>query len=373
MKIKLPKSVLHEALSTVKETLPIKSTSPVLTYIVFDATEALTITTSNGSDVSVFKPVSTTIESAGRVGVLADLVKIVSQCDEDDISIETLGSGDKIKLTCGTYSAELGSRSGEALDEFPEVPTLSGDSLDIPLTPIFTTYMKICDSSICIDKGRTNLLGLKVEIGKEFIALSSTDSHRLSRAVVPVALEDGFEVHGKDSWIDERKLIQYVVSKESVGILKKKQWTNATIGYDNHLVFNREDLTLYCGLQQNDFLDFSKHLKDLSGPEITAQTKAFKKALNRVSIFSEEDKKSREVSFYVNGNQMKLFSAYGNGKRTDNVPVTFDGELEFAIRSNYLIEYLSSEPEDSVQFKISKNRMIFEKENFVHVVGLING
>lgn len=373
MKVTVSREELNNGLSYLKECLLAKSEVPIFTYIILETKNSnLVLSTSNGKDIATYTIFEVNIEQEGSIGIVNDFVKIIGQCEAEEVTLNLIKE-DTTHITCGKYSAKLSTRTKEALDEFPELPEASS-TVAVPI-PDIKEHLKYCGVTVGEDEDNIKTVGLNIEISKDRLTLQATDGQRLTHCISEIKVPEEFATIKGSNWIEEKELLRFIVDKHSVKILKKNTWEEILIGFDNHILFKSEKAELYVNLRQNDFVDFTAHLQDLSGAEVSVNKLALKKALGRVVIFSEESKKTQDVSFHLKDGKMILFGGFEKGTSKEELEVSFTGDAKFIIKSSYLIEYINSTSDTDLNFKLAESggqfvKLIVDKEGFTHIIAL---
>lgn len=176
LKITVNRDDLLRELHAAKLVVETKTTIPILTNLLLEATETgLAITATNLTrTVQTFAPAR--VESMGKITVparkLYDYIKLLPM---GDIKIEE-GENGWVKLRAGRSNTKM---VGMSAKNFPLIPSYAGEALALPTETLRTMLSKVA-LAISDEETRYTLNGALFELKGARMRLVATDGHRLA-------------------------------------------------------------------------------------------------------------------------------------------------------------------------------------------------
>jgi DNA polymerase-3 subunit beta len=121
-------------------------------------------------------------------------------------------------------------------------------------------------------------------------------------------------------------------------------------GDDNHLFFQLGDRLLLSRKLTGNFPDFERVLPKEQPNSIAVNREEFRKAIERVSQFSDE--RSRAIRVQAVAGEVKIHSSLSEtGESEESLPVEYEGgAVEIGFNAGYLLDFLRAVPEEQVAF-----------------------
>lgn len=190
MKFHTDKATLTQYLAIVSKAIPSRPAGhPILSNVLIDAIDdQVTLT---GYDLS----------TGIRVGFDVDVVEsgittvpaksfgdIVSKLPDGDLMVSLEDDQLAIKASCGTYQFATLPAS-----EYPELPTVSGDSVVLPAA-VLINGCNATAASASVDPTKQILQGIQLKTDGSKMTMATTDGHRLAVFTNPVETTNPFEL-----------------------------------------------------------------------------------------------------------------------------------------------------------------------------------
>jgi len=336
MKIYINNEVLINSLTKVIGVIERRQTLPILSNVFFNLSDGILKLT--GTDLEVQISSVCNVDTTESIKATLPGRKLIDICRslEKDSEITMNFKEDKVLLQAGKSRFTLRVLAADEFPLFDEQQYLSQLSLD--KTVLHKAFHK---TTFCMAQQdiRYYLNGLMLEIKQGNIQTVASDGHRLAL----------FHTDLKNQDISMSQAI--IPRKAAQEILKLLDSTESDIDIKiakNHINFLIGNVELNAKLIDGRFPDFKNVIPDQSPHSFTIDKQAFKAALSRVSILSNE--KYRGIRLDLNEN---LISISANNPERDEaeeaVTVDYSGEnISMGFNSSYLMEALSAIESDEV-------------------------
>lgn len=184
MDISIARGELLDALSTVGKGISSRSTLPILSGILFDASGETVTMQSTDLEISIKHACPARVDEPGQIVVPGKLLtEIVRSLPEAAVNISKT-SPDKVSVSCLQSRFDVKTLSPE---DFPKFPEVSPDrSAAIP-TQTLVSVVRQVGKAVSRDDARVILTGILLSIDGAALKMVATDSYRL--AVREVLLE----------------------------------------------------------------------------------------------------------------------------------------------------------------------------------------
>src|SRR5271157_6476605 len=198
--------------------------------------------------------------------------------------------------------------------------------------------------SISSEESRFTLNGALMVLRKGGLAMVATDGHRLAM------VESSADLPGITG------AYRALLPKKAMSEIQKLAGDSdpAAIvhfsGDENHLFFQLGDRLLLSRKLTGNFPDFERVLPKEQPHSIAVDREEFRKAIERVSQFSDE--RSRAIRVQAAPGEVKIHSSLSEtGESEESLPVEYEGgEVEIGFNAGYLLDFLRAVPEQQVAF-----------------------
>jgi DNA polymerase-3 subunit beta len=341
MKFTVTRNSLLNELNLVQGVIEKKSTIPILSNILVEASgEHIDITATDldvtircGCPASVLAEGTTTI-SARR---LFDIVRLLPEGANIDFS---LLENDWVELRSGNSEYKIVALPKE---NFPSIPEAAPATAQIP-GGLLRSMIQRTMFAITQEESRYSLNGALLVLLPGEIRMVATDGHRLALVC------KGMEVSGVD--VEVRALIPRKTLVE-IQKLIGDQDTLIEFGRDeNHLFFTVGGKRLVSRILAGQFPNYELVIPHENDKYIVASARALGDGIRRAAIMSDEKFKAIRLSFKTAAIELTASCAEA-GEAREVVPVEFEGEsIDIGFNPLYLLDFIGACASDSVSIAI---------------------
>ena len=267
MRFQANRDVFSEAVSFAVKLLPQRTTLPILSGVLIEATATGLILSSFDYEVSAQTEIVAEVEETGKVLVSGRLLaEIASRLPNAPVRFSTENS--RIKVSCGSASFTLLSMP---VEEYPSIPQVSTQSGLVPAEEFAAAVAQVAVAA-SRDDVTPVITGVQLEVTENSLSLVATDRYRVAvreidwdsgsntaagtiTALVPArTLQEVGKTFGHSGTIsvsitnsDDRELIAFTANKKTVtSLLIKGNFPPVRrlfpTAVDNYAVMNTADL-----------------------------------------------------------------------------------------------------------------------------------
>jgi DNA polymerase-3 subunit beta len=189
VKFQVNRDVLSEAVSFAVKMLPARTTLPILSGVLIEAsTEGLTLS-SFDYEVSTQTKVAATVDQPGRVLVSGRLLaEIANRLPNAPVTFETVES--RIQVSCGPANFTLLSMP---VEEYPTIPQIEGETGVLPAEDFSAAVAQVAVAA-SRDDVTPVITGVQLEISGNSLSLVATDRYRVAIRDIPWESTGGTDV-----------------------------------------------------------------------------------------------------------------------------------------------------------------------------------
>ena len=175
MKFQVNRDVFSEAVSFAVKLLPQRTTLPILSGVLIEATESGLTLSSFDYEVSAQTSIAAEIEEMGRILVSGRLLAdIASRLPNAPVQFSTEDS--RIKVTCGSAHFTLLSMP---VEEYPTLPQVAEQSGLLPADDFAAAVAQVAVAA-SRDDVTPVITGVQLEISQDSLSLVATDRYRVA-------------------------------------------------------------------------------------------------------------------------------------------------------------------------------------------------
>jgi DNA polymerase-3 subunit beta len=335
MKFTITRERLHEGLVAVAASVPSKTTLPVLSNILVEATADGVRLSGTDLDIAVSTTVPAEVDAEGAVTVPAKkLLEIVRELPSAAIRVAVSGE-QRVNLECGRSRFKL---LGIPREEFPNFPPVSfDDSWSVTSSDLQKLINHVSFAS-STEESRPILNGVLWELRSDVMRMVATNGHRLARLDVPVSRGTA----SADLIVPPKALDQV---RRLFGPADELEIARS----DNHLGFRTGTTLVFTRLIEGPYPNYDQVIPKDNDRECTVEKDSLASALRRVGVVASDQ--THRVRLQFSGGSLKLsVSTPDLGEAQDEISVTYDGDqLEIGFNATYLLEILKYMPTDEVR------------------------
>lgn len=327
MKFSIDKHYLIEPLKKVASALPSKDIIPILSGILFNASdEGLTMTAGNTEFFvsAVVDPDNFELNQTGSIVLPGSTVLEIVQKSNSDLTFEVKGTAVAIKTSTNKFKL-----NGIESDDFPVIPNVNAETITLQGKMFKKLIHKTLFATADEKAAMPIITGINFEFSNDHIKATATNRTRLARSEIPYDANIEFST---------------VVSSESLNAFLKvatDKEIEFKFAYDGFLA-TMEGLTFWSRVLEGTYPAVGPLLNVHSNYSAVFDTKEMILALENVEIVAKEDK-VRKAKMTIS-NELLLESMAKGGNAAVSVPLSdVQGEgMVIAFNIKYFIDALKS-------------------------------
>jgi DNA polymerase III subunit beta len=188
VKFQVNRDVFSEAVSFAVKLLPQRTTLPILSGVLLEATESVLTLSSFDYEVSAQTEVAAEIEEPGRVLVSGRLLaEIASRLPSAPVVFSTEDS--RITVSCGSAHFTLLSMP---VEEYPTLPQIAASSGSLPAEAFANAVAQVAVAA-SRDDVTPVITGVQLEVSKTSLSLVATDRYRVAVREIEWSAGDSIE------------------------------------------------------------------------------------------------------------------------------------------------------------------------------------
>jgi DNA polymerase-3 subunit beta len=339
MKITISRSELLTALSVVGRGMSARSTLPILSGILFSASEGSVVLQATDLEVSVRHHSPALVENEGQVVLPGKLLTdIVRSLPEAAVTIETEG---EIALVRCQHSSFTVKKLNPA--DFPKFPEVSVDKKIVLASGTLVSMVKQVTRAVSRDETRATLTGVLFAVEGPTVRMVATDSYRL--AVRELVLE---KVAGED--------VEVVIPGKALEEVSKLvgDIDEVSIGVsENQIVFEFGDTTFVTRRIEGTFPNYKQLIPKEAVTNAVVSAEEFTSAVKRVSLMALHNTPLK-IGISVADQTLSLSATTQDvGDASEDLLVKAEGEdVEIAFNHAFLMDGLNSAPAETLRLEV---------------------
>ncbi len=337
MKLTITREQLQEGLVAVAASVPAKTTLPILSNILLEATKDGIRLSGTDLDISVSTTVSASVDQEGAITLPArKLVEIVRELPSAAIRLTASGE-QRVTIECGRSRFKLLGLPREEFPAFPSVKFEGGWRTSSRELQKLIGHVAFAAST---EESRPILNGVLWELRPERMRMVATNGHRLARMDVPTVEASG---------ASQADLIVPPKALEQIRRLFDTDETVEIARSENHLGFRSSVTHIYTRLIEGPYPNYEQVIPRENDKVATADKSALTAALRRMSIVASDQTHRIRMAF-ANGSCKLSVQTPDLGEAQEELNVSYEGDpLEIGFNAAYLLEILKYIPTDEVR------------------------
>jgi DNA polymerase-3 subunit beta len=338
MKFTITRDKLHEGLTAVAASVPVKTTLPVLANILVEASKDGLRLSATDLDIAVSTTIPASVDQEGSLTIPArKLSEIVKELP--NAAIRMTGSGEqRVQIECGRSKFKL---LGISRDEFPAFPQVKFDGGWKVAAKELQKLISHVAFAASTEESRPILNGVLWELRSDRMRMVATNGHRLARMDVPASGQKGSG--GQADLIIPPKALDQITrlfkGDEDIEIGRS----------DNHLGFRSTTTQVFTRLIEGPYPNYEQVIPRENDKSLTADKQALAGALRRMSIVASDQTRRVRMAF-TNGACKLSVQTPDLGEAQEEIAVAYEGDpLEIGFNAQYLLEILKFMPTEEVR------------------------
>lgn len=339
MKFSIARGELLDALSAASRALSSRSTLPILSGVLIEASGDHIVVQATDLEISVKHSVSAGIESEGSAVLPGKLTAdIVRSLTEAAVVIEV--EKDKAQITSESSSFSVKTLSPE---DFPKFPEVEPDRKAILQREAFTSLVTHVSKAVSRDETRPILTGALMALDGPVFRMVATDSYRL--AVKEIVLEK--------PPAEEIEVVVPGRALDEVGRLAADESIEVGVS-ENQVVFSFGKTVFVTRRIEGAFPNWRQLIPKEEGTVLTVNLEEISQAAKRVSLLAQHNTPVRMAASSANQTVTLSATTQDIGEASDDLMAEVSGDdVEIAFNHGFLADGLAVAKGEKVTFDIS--------------------
>jgi DNA polymerase III subunit beta len=337
MKLTITREQLQEGLVAVAASIPAKTTLPILSNILLEATRDGIRLSGTDLDIAVSTVVSASVDQEGAITLPArKLVEIVRELPNAAIRLTAAGE-QRVTIECGRSKFRL---LGLPREEFPAFPGVKFDGGWKAASQDLQKLISHVAFAASTEESRPILNGVLWELKPDRMRMVATNGHRLARMDIPASPAAASE---------QAELIVPPKALEQIRRLFGSDEEVEIARSENHLGFRSATTQVFTRLIEGPYPNYEQVIPRENDKAATADKAALTAALRRMSIVASDQTHRIRMAF-ANGSCKLSVQTPDLGEAQEELGVSYEGDpLEIGFNAAYLLEILKYIPTDEVR------------------------
>jgi DNA polymerase III subunit beta len=331
MEFTVQRNLLLSELNLVQGVIEKKSTIPILSNILLEASGSTLGITATDLDVSICCGCGADVKEEGTLTVSArrlfDIVRLLPE--ESEIRCRLLDN-DWVQIKAGKSEYKV---VGLPRENFPSIPQTPTGGMALPGSDLKSMIQRTM-FAITQEESRYSLNGALLVLGPHDMRMVATDGHRLAVVTKPVELEGVMS--------EVRALIP---RKTLVEILRLLGDTEAAVEFardENHIFFSVHGKKLISRVLAGQFPNYEMVVPRDNDKQVVAPSKELSEGIRRAAVMSDEKLRAVKVTFAAGTAEITASSADA-GEAHEQVEIEYDGSpMSIGFNPQYLLDFLNA-------------------------------
>ncbi len=333
MDISISRQELLKELTAAQSVVERKTTIPILSNFLFEATEDRLLITATDLDQSLRTSCAAKVKKAGACTIparkLFDYIKLLP---DGDLSIKLMDNH-WVQIRSGRSNTKM---VGMARANFPQVPEFPESNVTRIAAPSLKGMIAKTIFAISNEESRYTLNGALLILKAESLAMVATDGHRLAH--VEKTGENLANITGEKKILIPRKALS-----ELQGLLASTDAPEIEFADDDHTLFFRiGGRTLTSRKLTGQFPNYEAVLPRDNNKFLVVRSEELQQSIQRVAQFADE--RSGAIKIRLEQNELRISSSSTDSGESEDVietPYNFDA-IVVGFNSQYLIDFLKA-------------------------------
>jgi DNA polymerase-3 subunit beta len=339
MKFSAARDVLLKPLQAVMGVVERRQTMPILSNVLLVVRDGQLAVTATDLEVELVAQAEVNVDAAGEITVsgrkLLDICRALPEGSDIDMTL----SGDKLTVKSGRSKFTLATLPAA---EFPTVEDIqAGQTIEIAQEALARLIEKT-HFSMAQQDVRYYLNGMLLETAGQHLRAVATDGHRLALC----------ELELPGTALAEQ---QVIVPRKGVLELQRLMSGEGALNIElgsNHVRIQLDGIRFTSKLIDGRFPEYDRVIPRESSNEVTADRSAFRAALQRTAILSNEKYRGIRLIIRDSGVTMQAHNPEQE-EAEEELEVGYSGEdIEIGFNVNYLLDALGAIESEEVTLSV---------------------
>jgi len=341
MKFNTTKDVLIKGLQEVQAAISTKSSLPILSNILMEATDDQLILTTTDLDIGITSKIPTKPQITGAITIPAkkfsDIIKELP--DNEPISI-SVKKNNLVNIECANSSFKI---MGLPKEEFPQLPEIKDkDSLTLPQKKL-KNMLRLTKFAISRDESRYVLNGVLFVIKPSHIRLVATDGRRLAM------VEDKMQL---PKTLEKKFIVPTKAVNELDGSLGDDGEVKISFN-NNQIFFDTGKTRLVSRLIEGEFPNYEQVIPKEAKDKLVTSRDALLSAVKRAALFTNQDSAAVKIDLGKDKIVISKSTPYLGEARIE-VGAEYKGkDITVGFNPEYLIDLLKNINEERIALEVT--------------------
>jgi len=354
MKLVVNKTELFQCLQRIIGVIPIKTTIPVLTNILFELDGQRLRLTGTDLEVSIVTFLNVRGEADGSVAIPAKrLFDIIRELPELPVTFE-IEKNNRILLTTEKGNYKL---AGESSEEYPHIASESFVAQISYSTPRFLRMIDKTVFAVSSDELRTTLMGVLLEVRPNELRLVATDGHRLAKISDRSYAPSVGESKSDALWIkQESGVLQAIMPTKALQMLMRNADQSELLEVaisESHLTFRLGATTIYSKLINGQFPNYERVIPSDNEVTMTIDRDLLSASVRRAAIFANQI--THQIRWNLTPNQVTISAedVEVGGEARETLTTQYAGKaMDIGYNAQYVQELLRHVDSEEVLLRL---------------------
>ncbi|MBZ5494822.1 MAG: DNA polymerase III subunit beta [Acidobacteriia bacterium] len=341
MEFTVERNLLLNELNLVQGVIEKKSTIPILSNILLEASGNGLGIAATDLDVSICCGCAAEVHAPGTLTVSArrlfDIVRLLPE--ESEIHC-TLLENDWVKLKAGRSEYKV---VGLPRENFPSIPQTPAAGIPLPGNDLRAMILRTM-FAITQEESRYSLNGALLVLGPHEMRMVATDGHRLALVTKTVEIETG-----------EAEIRALIPRKTLVEILRLIGDAELPVEFgrdENHIFFSVGGKKLISRVLAGQFPNYEMVVPRDNDKRIVAPSRTLAEGIRRAAVMSDEKLRAVRLAFSRGVAEITASSADA-GEAHEQVEVEYEGaEISIGFNPQYLLDFLGACESDTINILV---------------------
>ncbi len=359
MKFLVTKEVLLKSLQNIQAAVNVKSSLPILSNILIEATDDMVIMTTTDLDIGIVTKLAVKPAVTGAITAPAKkFFDIIKELPEGEPITITVKKNNSVQIECEKNAFKI---MGQPKDDFPQLPEFKDrDSIVMPQARL-KKMINMTSFAMSHDETRHVLNGMLFVARPGSIRLVATDGRRLAMAEEKMQLPRALE----------KKMIVPTKAINELAKLLGDDGDAKIFFSDNQIFFDIGHSRLVSRLIEGEFPDYEKVIPKEAKEKLGVPRDKFLAAVKRVALFTNPDSMAVRIDLAKDKAVLSKNSQFLGEARAE-LEADYKGkEISVGFNPAYLLDVLKSLDQETVGFEIvdgEKPGVVRIGEEYTYVV-----
>jgi len=354
MKLVVNKTELFQCLQRIIGVVPVKTTIPVLTNILFVLDGQRLRLTGTDLEVSIITFLNVRGERDGAVAIPAKrLFDIIRELPDLPITLEAEKNNRIVMMTeKGSYKL-----AGESSDEYPHI---ASESFVSQISYPTTRFLRMIDKTVFAvssDELRTTLMGVLLEVRPQELRLVATDGHRLAKICDQNYSAPAGEAKAEALFIKQDSgVLQAIMPTKALQLLTRNADQSELLEVaisENHLTFKLGATTIYSKLINGQFPNYERVIPADNDLTMIVDRDILSASMRRAAIFANQI--THQIRWSLAPGQVTISAedAEVGGEARETLTTQYDGKaMDIGYNAQYVQELLRHVDSDEALIRL---------------------